>query len=259
MPAAGHAVQMDATAGAEDFEDASTHVASLAARGELPDSALLDLYALYKLATEGACPSSGRPGVFNPRARRKWDAWRAATERGVEPGEPAAAEYVVLLTKLQPGWEKAARAAGGSGRAGGGGAGGAVISRMAKPEGCSENDDAFILLHAAAVEGDVGKLETLLLSGAEQVDTCDGEGATALHLAADRGQVAAIDLLLRHGAALDALDGEGMSPLHYACLSERRAAAERLVAAGANMALRSNDGSVAADLAPDSWQGTVLQ
>lgn len=247
----------DTAPSAEDFDAASAHVASLAAKNELPEAALLELYGLYKLATEGACLPTGRPGVFNLKARRKWDAWRAATDRGVAPGEPATAEYVAALTRLRPGWREAAAGAGGGGKQGvGGGAGGAVVSRMAEPEGSSEADaDAsFTALHAAAAAGDVGRLEQLLADGTVAVDARDGEGASALHVAADRGQLAAIDLLLRHGAALDAQDEEGLSPLHYCCLSEARAAAERLVAAGADVGLRSGNGSTAADLAPESWR-----
>ena len=56
----------------------------------------LRLYALYKQATEGDAAGS-RPGIFNPVARAKFDAW--AEVAGLSAAD-AEAEYVDLVQAL---------------------------------------------------------------------------------------------------------------------------------------------------------------
>ena len=48
----------------------------------------------------------------------------------------------------------------------------------------------------------------------------DAHGNTPLHLAALRGDEAAVDALLRDGADPNALNDSGAAPLHYAIMSE---------------------------------------
>ena len=57
---------------------------------------LLDLYALYKQASEGD-NNEGRPGGFDFKAIAKHDAW--ASKKG-ETKEQAMQEYVDLMNKL---------------------------------------------------------------------------------------------------------------------------------------------------------------
>lgn len=58
---------------------------------------LLDLYALYKQATDGDV-SGDRPGGFDFKAIAKFDAW--AAKKGLSK-EQAMIEYVALMNKLQ--------------------------------------------------------------------------------------------------------------------------------------------------------------
>ena len=58
---------------------------------------LLDLYALYKQATDGDV-SGDRPGGFDFKAIAKFDAWAAKV--GLTK-EQAMIEYVALMNKLQ--------------------------------------------------------------------------------------------------------------------------------------------------------------
>jgi acyl-CoA-binding protein len=58
---------------------------------------LLDLYALYKQATDGDV-SGDRPGGFDFKAIAKFDAW--AAKKGLTK-EQAMIEYVALMNKLQ--------------------------------------------------------------------------------------------------------------------------------------------------------------
>jgi acyl-CoA-binding protein len=58
---------------------------------------LLDLYALFKQATDGDV-SGDRPGGFDFKAIAKFDAW--AAKKGLTK-EQAMIEYVALMNKLQ--------------------------------------------------------------------------------------------------------------------------------------------------------------
>ena len=66
------------------------------------------------------------------------------------------------------------------------------------------------------------------------VNARQGDGATALHWAVHRDDLAAVDLLIAAGAKADVADDTGATPLHLACLNRRGAVVERLLAAGAN-------------------------
>lgn len=53
-------------------------------------------------------------------------------------------------------------------------------------------------------------------------DVVDDEGRSALHWAADEGNVDAIDILIAAGLEVDGQDTDGMTPLHYAALCGHR-------------------------------------
>jgi diazepam-binding inhibitor (GABA receptor modulator, acyl-CoA-binding protein) len=65
---------------------------------EKPDNAtLLQLYALYKQATEGDVEGK-RPGFTDMVGRAKWDAWNAIKGKG---RDEAMSEYVDLVESLK--------------------------------------------------------------------------------------------------------------------------------------------------------------
>jgi len=77
------------------FEEA---VADSRRLDERPDNAtLLQLYALYKQATEGDA-SGDRPGMSDFVGRAKWDAWKAL--EGTE-GDEAKRRYIELVESLK--------------------------------------------------------------------------------------------------------------------------------------------------------------
>jgi len=61
-----------------------------------PPKTLLDLYSLYKQASDGDVTGE-RPGMLDIRARAKFDAW--ATRKGM-PRETAMEQYVALVDGL---------------------------------------------------------------------------------------------------------------------------------------------------------------
>ena len=64
---------------------------------------------------------------------------------------------------------------------------------------------------------------------------------TGLHIAAHRGDVAAIDKLIASKADVNARDGYGRTPLHVAAFAKQRDAIRALAKAGANLGLLERD------------------
>ena len=78
----------------EEFQDAAARVQKLPkAPG---NDTLLELYGLYKQATEGDV-SGKRPGMMNVKGRAKFDAWSG--RKGMS-AEDARAAYVKLVEGL---------------------------------------------------------------------------------------------------------------------------------------------------------------
>lgn len=79
----------------EDFQTAVAQSQQLTKRPS--NEELLDLYALFKQATEGDV-TGDRPGGFDFKAIAKYDAW--ASKKGIS-NEKAMEAYVVLVGKLK--------------------------------------------------------------------------------------------------------------------------------------------------------------
>jgi diazepam-binding inhibitor (GABA receptor modulator, acyl-CoA-binding protein) len=77
------------------FEDAKARVEKLKTRPS--NEELLELYGLYKQATEGDV-SGSRPGILDLKGRAKYDAW--SRRKGLS-GEQAMKKYVALVGKLE--------------------------------------------------------------------------------------------------------------------------------------------------------------
>ena len=75
------------------------------------------------------------------------------------------------------------------------------------------------------------------------VNAAQGDGATPLHWAVHRDDLAIADLLIRAGARANAANDLGMTPLHLACTNRSAAMVERLLTADAdpNAALPSGE------------------
>lgn len=79
----------------DDFNTAVTQSKELTKRPS--NEELLDLYALFKQATDGDV-SGDRPGGFDFKAIAKFDAW--ASKKGMAK-EQVMQDYVTLVSKLQ--------------------------------------------------------------------------------------------------------------------------------------------------------------
>lgn len=86
----------------------------------------------------------------------------------------------------------------------------------------------------AARNGDLAAVQALLAGGAD-ANRAQGDGMTALHLAAERGHAAVADLLLSAGATVDAKTRIGSyTPLHLASRGGHGSIATALLDAGAD-------------------------
>jgi acyl-CoA-binding protein len=79
---------------ADDFATAQEKVKTLKARPS--NDTLLELYGLYKQATEGDVQGK-RPGMLDMKGRAKFDAW---TSRKGSSKDAAMQQYVALVGRL---------------------------------------------------------------------------------------------------------------------------------------------------------------
>ncbi|XP_058079176.1 acyl-CoA-binding protein-like [Magnolia sinica] len=83
----------------EEFEEYAEKAKTLPPATK--DADKLVLYGLYKQSTVGNV-TTGRPGIFSPKERAKWDAWKAVEGK---TEEEAMNEYI---TKVKQ-WQEAAK------------------------------------------------------------------------------------------------------------------------------------------------------
>ena len=104
----------------------------------------------------------------------------------------------------------------------------------------------------AAARGDLAAVKSMIAQGAD-VTVSPGDGMTALHWAADRGDAAMAAALLRAGAKLDAKTSvNGYTPLHVASRSGSAAVVKALLDAGADARTMTGTGATAMHLAAAS-------
>jgi len=194
----------------------------------------LELYGLFKRVSVAEHPTSGRPSIFDPAGRAKWDAWSEAgvTLKGDDGAIQAEARYVAIAIELGFGPEANTERSADyssdevdldrldnddsdespdSSHAKFSGFGGST-SIMSKESDEEFNADATTMLHDLALDGDSAALKLFLdQTQALAINERDTFGYCALHLAADRGHCQAVVLLLEAGADPSVRDGEGLT------------------------------------------------
>ncbi|VVB15822.1 unnamed protein product [Arabis nemorensis] len=238
----------------EAFSAATAFVAAAASdrlSQKVSNDLQLQLYGLYKIATEGPC-TAPQPSALKMTARAKWNAWQ---KLGAMPPEEAMEKYINLVTQLYPTWadggskrgKRSGDAAGSNSRA----AMGPVFSSLVYEEE-SENELKIDAIHGFAREGEVENLLKCIESGIP-VNARDSEGRTPLHWAIDRGHLNVAKALVDKNADVNAKDNEGQTSLHYAVVCEREALAEFLVKQKADTTIKDEDGNSPLDLCESEW------
>ena len=96
----------------------------------------------------------------------------------------------------------------------------------------------------AAMRGDRAQVRALLAQGAD-VNAPQGDGMTALHWAAFRGDTTLTDVLIKAGAKLEATTRNGAyTPLHLASKEGHALTVRRLLKAGSNVKAATSTGGV---------------
>ena len=90
-----------------------------------------------------------------------------------------------------------------------------------------------VALHVAASKGHLDMISLLLRKGAN-IDVQDCYGNTPLLYAIDKMQQDAVGLLIRHGASVHISDFRGNTPLHSACSVNHKEICEFLLRQGAD-------------------------
>ncbi|GAB4587068.1 ankyrin repeat domain-containing protein [Nocardia sp. IFM 10818] len=75
----------------------------------------------------------------------------------------------------------------------------------------------------------------------------DSGGDGLLHIAADRGDLEVIRLMLGAGANINQLGDMGMTPLHHAYAAHQQSVVDFLIANGASLEVRDEFGNLPAD------------
>lgn len=238
----------------EVFSAATAFVAAAAAdrlSQRVANDVQLQLYGLYKIATEGPC-TAPQPSALKMTARAKWQAWN---KLGAMPPEEAMQKYIDIVTELYPSWiaGSSMKSKGSHGDAPSTetkGPMGPVFSTFVHEESGSESKlDA---IHAFAREGEIDNL-LKCIEGGVSVNVKDSEGRTPLHWAVDRGHANVVELLVSKDADVNAKDDEGQTPLHYAVVCDREGIAEFLVRQNASTDVKDNDGYTAHDICESDW------
>ncbi|RLM66536.1 acyl-CoA-binding domain-containing protein 1-like [Panicum miliaceum] len=137
------------------------------------------------------------------------------------PTEEAMQEYITIVDELFPNW-----------------AAGSSMKRK----------DEDSMASASGSKGPMGPVFSSLM-----YEEDEGNEATPLHWAVDRGHLSAVEILAKANADLNAKDNEGQTALHYAVVCEREDIAELLVKHHADLQIKDEDGNTARDLCPSSW------
>lgn len=219
-----------------NFNKAADHVAKLSIK--FSNEQLLQLYGLYKQGTVGKCNTS-RPGWFDGKGRRKWDAWNSKADLTIEEAKE---KYVEFIQNLDPDFTLDTQGNTDSW---------VSVSSLKKtePEPALTLEDMTVL--EVAREDCGNRLEELLTENPELAKERDEYGLTILHWAADRNSTDALCAGIEGGCDLNAVDNEGQTALHYAVFCGHLRSTRLLLKAGARKDIKDSAGKTPKELAED--------
>eukprot|EP00051_Salpingoeca_urceolata_P003403 m.57452 g.57452 ORF g.57452 m.57452 type:complete len:637 (+) comp12744_c0_seq1:356-2266(+) len=110
----------------------------------------------------------------------------------------------------------------------------------------------------SAMLGDLASVERVLDRGID-VNTCDGDGITALHRAAVENNLNVARVLVERGADVNAKDADCWTPLHSAASAGNWRLANFLIKSGASVTAVNADGDLPLDLAAEAKVENVLK
>lgn len=103
------------------------------------------------------------------------------------------------------------------------------------------------LLYAVGYFSDAEVISELIKKGSD-IRAVNTSEETALHIAAEKGKLIPLTLLLDAGADINVRDRQGRTPLHHACENGHYSIVESLLLRGAKTDIANNKGNYAADI-----------
>ncbi|CAH0051773.1 unnamed protein product [Clonostachys solani] len=120
--------------------------------------------------------------------------------------------------------------------------------------------EGYTVLHVAAYKGDLAFLRLLLKMKLPMgVDSASFDGTTPLIIATGAGRLDSIRLLLDHGADVSIADYAGWTPLHWAANRNHPHVVRLLIDCGADPTIESADGDTPLSICPFSLEGKDLE
>lgn len=99
---------------------------------------------------------------------------------------------------------------------------------------CSKPEQPTISLYRAVHGGDIDQIERHLYWGSD-INAQDAEGNMPLHVAAERGRLVVVRLLVENGADVNARNRDGQTPIFVALMAGRTQIADLLLQHGASL------------------------
>lgn len=220
----------------KSFEQAAHRVRSIR---HLENGDKLILYGLFKQTVAGDAPDrlSHNLTAFNIMAEQaKFAAWNDL--RGMEP-IVALKHYVAAVKEFSN--DSPTEDMSDTSDEYGVGAGFASVSRPVDLQDTYVSDGT---LESRLLENanDLQTLRTILSNNNVNVRYTDDSGQTALHMAADAGNLECVELLVSSGCDINAADQDGISVLHAAVIAGHEKTVEFLLSNGADPDQADMDG-----------------
>ncbi|XP_060662568.1 LOW QUALITY PROTEIN: acyl-CoA-binding domain-containing protein 6 [Drosophila nasuta] len=231
----------------QQFRLATNHVTAKANVYAAKD--LLELYGLYKQATEGVCHTP-RPSMLQMQARSKWSAWQAL---GLMTKPEAQSAYIAKLRSIDEDYEVDSKQ-----KTPGRLNGWVVHSIESVPVEEQSKPEHLKTIFDHVKENNLPRLREQLKPEAD-LTSLDEQGMALLHWATDRNAIEIIQYLVECGANVNQLDAEQQTPLHYAASCGHVEALRYLLSSNADLELRDADGQTCLDVAEDELICAMLQ
>lgn len=228
------------------FNQATDHVRKIT--GKLDNNKLLELYGLFKQATEGKCMAP-KPSWYDGKGRKKWEAWNNLESM---PSDQAKEKYTLLVQKYDPNWTAQSPTSNFGTKE----LWVAVSSLRHSPEPDLVHNELTLLDAARENCGD--RVKQLLKKNPELCNHRDEDGLTALHWATDRDATDALKAALDGGCLVDAVDSSGQTALHYAVSCGHIESTKILILAGAS-SKKDEEGQTPKDLAENEEIKNLLK